>query len=35
MADSDNSGLVPGFDPMKFKVEISVDDERGALDYDK
>lgn len=33
MADSDNSRVVPGFDPTKFKVEISVDDEH--LDYDK
>lgn len=33
MADIDNSASVPGFDPTKFKVEISVDDDH--LDYDK
>jgi hypothetical protein len=32
MAESDKSG-VPGFDPTKFKVEISVDDDH--LDFDK
>ena len=32
MAESDKSG-VPGFDPTKFKVEISVDEDH--LEYDK
>jgi len=35
MADTDNyaGGGVLGFDPSKFKIEISVDDEN--LDYEK
>jgi hypothetical protein len=34
MADTDKqSGIVPGFDPNKYKIEISVDDEN--LDYEK
>ena len=33
MADSENTRVVPGFDPTKFKVEISVDDENH--EYDK